>query len=551
MALMNLISENEKEMMEKYIDNYATDHREVSIEEILTVWENYKEMYLSNIFTDRLIFSKTVEISKSESELANELWNALRRNPFCEEFYALAMDLFDDDDYYVMNDFRSLVDPMTTLVQNRFSKPSIEIPNPKEKHPIKIQTGCKATKILGKIAEAYDLDGYEEFRLIHSQILNQKKIKGELCISIHPFDYMTMSDNTSGWSSCMSWMEEGCYRQGTVEMMNSDSVVVAYLKSSNDMNVSGGTWNNKKWRELFIVSPKLITNVKSYPYYNPELTTLVLDWLKELSPDKDNYSDEICHFYNEESFIFEEKDITLDFYTELMYNDFDNTDEGQYAYLNKNLNGCNDFCYSGPSQCMACGHTCVSFETEGCLACDNCEILYSCEWCENSIHDERDLHYVDGMTICDNCYEYHTDEDSFFNEIHMTDNLVPIYLKSKDGYINMKAYDVRFYVDEFPIKLKEEMPRYFKTLKTGYAGYNHIFYVEIEDCTKEGLELFGFYYDDDPYEISKEIKKLYGYPEYYLKKVDDNGNNKEIFDFYDMIWRICPACKDTYYYNFS
>ena len=75
-------------------------------------------------------------------------------------------------------------------------------------------------RVLSKIATAYNLPGFEDFRIAQSLVTNQANLKGYITLSIHPLDYMTMSDNNCGWDSCMSWQEEGCYRQGTVEMMN-------------------------------------------------------------------------------------------------------------------------------------------------------------------------------------------------------------------------------------------------------------------------------------------------------------------------------------------
>ena len=129
---------------------------------------------------------------------------------------------------------------------------------------LKVQKGTKPLRVLAKMAQAFNLEGFEEFRLTHSRILNQKKMTGELCLSIHPMDFMTMSDNNSNWESCMSWSDYGCYRRGTVEMMNSECVVVAYLRAKEDMKVSEDLyWNNKKWRCWFFFDFKK----KSFPTF--------------------------------------------------------------------------------------------------------------------------------------------------------------------------------------------------------------------------------------------------------------------------------------------
>ena len=86
-------------------------------------------------------------------------------------------------------------------------------------------------KFIFEHIEYFAADEWEEIRLAHSQIFNTNKMTGTLCLSIHPLDYATASDNDNGWSSCMSWRDDGCYRMGTVEMMNSPMVICAYFAS--------------------------------------------------------------------------------------------------------------------------------------------------------------------------------------------------------------------------------------------------------------------------------------------------------------------------------
>ena len=127
----------------------------------------------------------------------------------------------------------------------------------------------------------------------HSRILNDKAMNGTLCLSIHPMDYITMSDNDSNWSSCMSWTRGGGYRGGTVECMNSTNTLVAYLESEDNpcSFLNYADWNNKKWRCLFVVNPDVITSVKSYPYHNNDILDIVIKWLAELA--KENWGGEV------------------------------------------------------------------------------------------------------------------------------------------------------------------------------------------------------------------------------------------------------------------
>ena len=83
-----------------------------------------------------------------------------------------------NDKYYRTNEYynlRRLVD-FTELATNVYEGETCELTVDLEK-PIKVQHGCKNTRVLGKIADAYKLPHFEDFRLAHSQVLNQKKLK--------------------------------------------------------------------------------------------------------------------------------------------------------------------------------------------------------------------------------------------------------------------------------------------------------------------------------------------------------------------------------------
>lgn len=244
-------------------------------------------------------------------------------------------------------------------------------------------------------------------------IFNVKDFKGTLCLSIHPLDFMTMSDNESRWESCMSWRNEGCYRQGTIEMMNSPCVVIAYLKNEEDMNLCGGyTWNNKRWRELFIVNEKCITNIKSYPYTSEVLTKEVLSWLVDLArTNKGLTYDQPFEWQSGDGYPYFNMKY-INFETSYMYNDItaDST-RIHYMYVAPGVTDI-DINYSGDFVCMECGECNEPSEYDGStgtLICYKCEPSYYCYECGDRYYEDG-LHYVDGNYYCEYCYDrLHTD----------------------------------------------------------------------------------------------------------------------------------------------
>jgi hypothetical protein len=369
-------------------------------------------------------------------------------------------------------------------------------------HKIVINNGCKASKILGKLAAEFNIEGYEKFRIAHSQCLNQKQLFGELCISIHPLDYMTMSDNNCGWSSCMSWQDRGDYRQGTVEMMNSPCVVVAYLKSHENMHIGMHEWNNKKWRQLFIVTPHIITGIREYPYVSPELNGIVLQWLRELAQTNGAwgpYEDTTVQVKNNTLFPVAslDREIRLDFYTKFMYNDFYST---HLAYLSPSIPSDYSLCFSGVSECMECGAD-MSDESDQCtalLVCDDCEQVYWCEECGERV-SLSDTVFVDGNRVCSYCYENYYATCELCEETHHTGNIFNVYIRVNDTTTD---YYLRVCGDCLASDQFHES--FGKSYTVAYGPWDTRMVVDLENFKDvEALDQFDVWHSED-YERFKE-----------------------------------------------
>lgn len=447
--LREKITEKEFEYMNNYRDQYAytdetyTGNRK-DIREILATWEINKQT-LYKLFGEKLMLSKEIEYTKSIDQIIGDMdvdWcnTSTAFGKFVSNFH----DWIDEnyiscwsDRYYSDPKFKNftqeekeknyrtrsyLYDLMGLyyVAKNEYMSESFEIPTPDGKE-IKVNRGCKALKVIGKIASAFGIEGFEEFRIAHSMYLNQKKISGTLHISIHPFDYMTMSDNDYDWESCMSWRNDGGYKAGTVEMMNSENIIVAYI-APNNRNIRGYNdsyvWNDKKWRELFIVSEDAIVGVKDYPYCNEIIANEVINWLKELAETNMGwkYANETPYDMNKLWKNHDKTDKILDDYAiknimfeaGYMYNDMG---RGDYhpIFIGENIINSPITFYidmSGPSQCMCCGDTEINIEDESRLCCSSCDgsEAYYCYDCGDRI-DFDYAYEVDGEYYCEHCYE--------------------------------------------------------------------------------------------------------------------------------------------------
>lgn len=428
-TLIEKIPSDELRMIDEYRRMFASSSYGNSvqnwtpIENVLRVWSEAKDMNLIKLFDGKLTISKPITYEKSNSELVNQM--CAMTDYYCRmgregrngyQFHRAWNRWISNTSYVDLGisvenwyDLRNLMG-FGTLALNRYDGPAFDIHLEGGKR-ISIQNGAKALKVLGKIAEAFDIAGFEDFRICHSQILNDKKVKGEIYLSIHPLDYMTMSDNACGWESCMSWTHDGGYRQGTVEMMNSPTVIVAYMKSDKeDYTIDDITWNNKKWRQLYVVDKDAIVAVKDYPYHNDYLNKFIIDWLRDLVKEclGWTYDEPIC--INADDYIEQnEKKFNLGLGCGNMYNDFGAMDEhwvaiGTEAYKRVSpRKSWIDITYSGDSQCMACGSIDPELCNENHLTCMDCQEIRRCDECGDIIEGES--YWLGDQCLCHYCYD--------------------------------------------------------------------------------------------------------------------------------------------------
>ena len=474
----------------------------VPMAHILREWELRKGEYLINLFGDELKLTKHLHYKKSQEELQEEIsemmqeyssYGRVERNGY--EF-TRAWNKYMYNNRFTFNDnqengFRRLMSD-DCLISNVYDGYSFEVET-RDGKPFRINRGCKVSKALGKLANIFDLPGWEDFRICHSQILNQKDLGGELTISIHPLDYMTMSDNTYGWESCMSWEQEGGYRQGTVEMMNSRSVVVAYLSGQDEMSIGDGTWNSKKWRQLFVVDRNIIAGVKDYPYHNENLGLEVVKWLKELATKHLGWTyEEIIPFsfggkrVHLDYLPIEKNDFSLEFNTGCMYNDFGCLDSHWMCFSDKinpdEIRGTNSeehfrntyLCidYSGHSQCMICGSLDSDLEDESCLACEDCQHRCRCDCCGEIASETWS---IDGMELCEYCWENRVRECVVCGDQHYDENLSPIYV------------------------IPRLTPQFEEDMRQNWLNQNHYWSCGFANTRAEIEQAeFNFFHDDSP-----------------------------------------------------
>ena len=365
------LTELDHERIENFIGLYGILKSEyIGNEEYLFAWNKNKEN-LFKMLGGKLIYKLPFEFNKTKNQLRDEM-SKVRTDREIQEMVSEMSAALSSGSVYLRILFSAPV-----LVANEVEEDLFFFI--KDKKPFKIQKGSRPLKMIGKLLDYCGLgekykDLYEKFRIDHSMVLGNKVIKGTLCLSIHPLDFMTMSDNANDWSTCMSWENEGCYRAGTVEMMNSEQAIVVYIESEkkyyfNDIKDEEHSWNSKRYRQLFYVDKDILLSGKSYPYASSPISLSVLDILKELI-EKNlgwKYSSEVAERYvypnrdKSERCSYDPPSAMIKVDTNIMYNDMFNDKERKYycfvSAAAASWNEPHSINVSGPTICLSCGES--------------------------------------------------------------------------------------------------------------------------------------------------------------------------------------------------
>lgn len=439
MSLYEHLTEQDLANIKGYCDTYGFQDndveynlRPVPTEQFLNEWSKQKE-HIFHLFGDKFILEKSIAVDPT-IDLFYEVYDdcMAKQNKgyelaFVTEYKNEIVKRFQTPDYWGLSSIgrklMSLVD-LDKLYTNTVNE---EIRFELDGKKIVIHKGEKIMRALRKVSTLLEIpfNLFEEFRIFFSQVTQYSSCQqnNTLCLSIHPLDFMTMSDNVHGWTSCMSWEEPGSYRGGTLEMMNSPHVIVAYVTDGRNMElpVTYENWPSKRWRELYYFDGNLITGIKGYPYADDKVDQIVRDWLKELTSFN---GDELilnrigkAQMDEPENEKFYEKynneigPVLIRSYTNYMYNDFERIAHKVYFRPKRQENDSEvpskypyyTFDYGGRIFCLACGREVDSY-VDGSLCGECCGSLLSCCCCGEGLSEDNAYYDEDGNAYCEDCF---------------------------------------------------------------------------------------------------------------------------------------------------
>lgn len=238
-------SENRKKMPKKEI-----------VMDYLNRWANAKYEYFL-LFNENLQIEKEVEFELDEMEM-----NAMVET-LCYQFpkYALLLE---------------------NMTSSEFVNNSLDHDHGLKKYiPKHFQHGMKVSKFLSILLED------EKFDIEISKILQNRKIKGKIVISIDPYDYLTMSLNAHQWISCHN-LEDGCYATGAFSYMCDEATLIAYRDNNKtySYNYFGFKYegNSKSWRQCIYFDKSSCSMIfgRQYPNESTDISKGIRELLEEV-----------------------------------------------------------------------------------------------------------------------------------------------------------------------------------------------------------------------------------------------------------------------------
>lgn len=236
------------------------------VNEYIKRWADAKyEFYLN--FDRKLTISEEIEFDMSESEMIAKI------NDLCKQYpqYALLLKSIRTTDY----------------ISNKFTNFNTSGKDEEEKFVIdmykqlyftkdkKISTALcelikdKGHKVSRTLGDGSVVEALHTFDIELSKILQTKKLKGKIAISIDPLDYLMMSTNKHNWISCMALAPTCQGHNNTVlSKMLDESAVVAYKCSDEiyEYDIKGFKWEHISMQARYLIYNDKMTSGFSIDY---------------------------------------------------------------------------------------------------------------------------------------------------------------------------------------------------------------------------------------------------------------------------------------------
>ena len=290
--------------------------------------------------------------------------------------------------------------------------------------------------------------------------ISAPKMTGHLYLSVHPLDYLSISENNANWTSCHGL--HGDYRAGNLGYMTDESTIICYIADPEPENISNFPknipWNSKKWRMLLYVGEDVMFAGRQYPFELPGALEKVGDYFLALSGNSksywskwhdDNFNPEAENFANgfdrdqlpprfKEYVCIRKRiapisDYVIDAEDSMHYNDVLRSGHYKPAYrfrlkttstpepITKKL----QVVVGSRCTCINCNEDRPVAESNTML-CEECDLKYNpdvlrCDCCGDRVWDDETYTLSNGDVVCEGCYDEYCErcascEEDFYKD---------------------------------------------------------------------------------------------------------------------------------------
>lgn len=287
-----------------------------------------------------------------------------------------------------LSDFQISLRAAVSEYSSTLSEQTLEII--RNRGGIKCATGQKTSRIIGKLCREFGVDRHERYNAVFAQLsdaLNPLQMLKTALLSVHPCDFLEMSNKDNTWTSCHN-LENGSYQAGALSYMTDEVSMIFFT-------VDPGPTDHfyrlpRRSRQMFFYKENTLFQSRLYP--------------SDLSEPMDLYRGIVqkaiatCLGVPNRWILKKKRDDV---------NECCSSGEGSRQYPDYNYHGnvsvlktCGtvaQFVVGKPSLCVCCGQA----YHHGHLKC-RCEDMVVCKDCGNtvSIHNAR---YIEGAYHCNAC----------------------------------------------------------------------------------------------------------------------------------------------------
>ena len=255
-----------------------------------------------------------------------------------------------------------------------------------------------------------------------SQIIQKTKLSGKLCLSVHPLDFLSSSENTYNWRSCHSL--DGDYCAGNLSYMADNTTFMAYIKGEDEValpHFGKVLWNSKKWRVLIHAAElqNIVFAGRQYPFDTKAMLNIVLDIYNNLlyrhgHPYLRDWSNEYIEkpYLNQIYFPYDGelhglRQVVKAGRGALNYNDILHSSFYQKPYYTYPkgywVPELKTITIGNKVPCLTCGEQLECQEMMQCENCDGSSCFTYCDDCGVRCHRDDFFETADGRLICEDC----------------------------------------------------------------------------------------------------------------------------------------------------